>query len=55
MCISRILRIFKMKLWIIRIYFYFSCMNLMGLWCVLDESNSVSGFLFMDDGESIGK
>lgn len=35
--------------------FYFSCMNLMGLWCVLDESNSVSGFLFMDDGESIGK
>lgn len=30
-------------------------MNPMGLWCALDESNSASGSLFMDDGESIGK
>lgn len=30
-------------------------MNPMGLWCALDENNSASGSLFMDDGESIGK
>lgn len=30
-------------------------MNPMGLWCVLDETNTASGSLFMDDGESIGK
>lgn len=31
-----------------------SRLNPMGLWCALDETYSASGFLYMDDGESIG-